>query len=310
MYDRIIVPIERGVDVEALDQPRAVARSLSCELVLLHVHQPREAPAELEGLPQFRYQHVVEAWDGRDADEQTREAAWLAELVAAVALADPDLTVSGRVVDAPLSRCVHEQPERERVLAMVPAPRDGERVMDASAQELIRACRIPVLLFPPGIELLPVGRIMVALDGSTFSEEALPPAIELARATGARLTLLEVVTQHTGLVRFLHPAERSAETAEQWLDTVRDRIPPEAGPVDCQVIEHESAAGGIIMEARRGGVDLVALATHGRGGLRRLLFGSVAERVVQDCPVPVLVFRPEGSGAGAKTAGLPAASGR
>lgn len=308
MYDRIIVPIEEGAGVDALDQPRLMARALSCELVLLHVHRPREAPAELEGLPQYRYQHVVETWDGHDADAEAREAEWLAELVEAIALVDPDLAISSRVVQAPLSRCVHEERDRERVLAMIAGPEPGAAQLGATAQELIRACRIPVLLYRQGMDILPVRRILVALDGSTFSEEALTPAIEMARATSARIMLMEVVIQHTGLARLVRPAERSTEAAEASLRAVRDRIPPVAGPVEIDVLEHESPAGGILMEARRGSVDMVAMATHGRGGLRRLLFGSVAERVVQDSPVPVLVFRPQGSGAAAWDGGERAAS--
>jgi nucleotide-binding universal stress UspA family protein len=302
MYDRIIVPIDEGAGMDALDQPRRMARALSCELVLLHVHRPREAPSELEGLPQFRYQHVVETWDGHDADAEVREATWLGELVDAAVVADPELDVTSRVVHAPLSRCVHEHWDRGRTLAMVPVPEPGAALVDSAAQELIRACRIPVLLYQPGVDVLPVRRILVGLDGSTFSEEALVPATALARATGARLTLMEVVVQHSGLSKMLHPAERTTEAAEQFLCTVRDRIPADVGPVEIAVVEHESAAGGILMQARQNGIDLVALATHGRGGLRRLLFGSVAEAVIRDSAGPILVFRPEGSGTGAWTA--------
>jgi nucleotide-binding universal stress UspA family protein len=299
MFDRIIVPIEEGDGADALDYPGRMARALRCELVLVHVHRPREAPAELEGLPQYRYQHVVESWDSHDADAEAREVEWLADLVDLVGAAEPELKVSGRVIPAPLSRCVHQEWERERVLAMLQAPDPGEEAMGATAHELIRACRVPVLLHRPGMDLLPIRRILVGLDGSTFSEEALTPAIELARALGARLMLVEVVTQHSGLSRLLHPAERTTEAAESALRAVRERIPPEAGLVEIGVVEHESPAGGLLQQASQTGADLIAMATHGRGGLRRLLFGSVAERVVRDSAVPVLVYRPEGSGVGA-----------
>lgn len=305
MYDRIIVPIAEGSGTDVLDRPRLLARVLNAELTLLHVHRPREAPGELEGLTQYRFQHVVETWDGEDRAAEAREAEWLGDLADAVRAVDPDLSVSTRVAHAPLARCVHE--EGEQVLAMVPAAAAGEDGLEATAQELIRVCRIPVLLFQPDMPVVPIRRIMVALDGSRFSEEGVGPAVDVARATGARLSLVEVVTRHGALAKLLRPGERSAEMAEQSLREVRERIPPEAGPVDVRVVEDASPAAGILMEVRRGGVDLVAMATHGRGGLRRLLLGSVAERVVLDSPVPVLVFRPHALG-GAHNASHPSTS--
>ncbi len=302
MFDRVIVPVDEGVDVQLLERPRLLARALNCELTLVHVHQPREAPGELEGLPQYRYQHVLETWDSRDADREAREAEWLADLADTVASMDPELGVTSRVVHAPLSRCVHR--EDEKILAVSPAadPRTGE--LDPTAREIIRTCGVPVLLFRPEMHLLPIRRVLVTLDGSRFSEEALVPAIELARATGARLTLLEVVTRHSGLVRLVYPAERSAESAEANLREIAERMPPELGPVDVKVVEHPSATGGILQETRRDQVDLVVMATHGRGGLRRLLLGSVAESVVHAAPVPVVVYRPQGVGSQAGDAGM------
>jgi nucleotide-binding universal stress UspA family protein len=142
----------------------------------------------------------------------------------------------------------------------------------------------------------PIRRILVALDGSRFSEEALAPAMDLARSAGARLTLLEVVSPHHGLVRLLHPAARSTEAAEGFLRNVASRLPSDLGPVEVMVVEHASAAAGIIDQTRETGVDVIAMATHGRGGLLRFMLGSVAETVIRDSPVPVLVYRPRGIG--------------
>jgi nucleotide-binding universal stress UspA family protein len=302
MYDRIIVPVEAGADVDLIERPRLLARALNCPLTILHVHRPREAPAELEGLTQFRYQHVVESWDGQDSEAEAREVEWLADLADAVSRQDPELDVASRVVHAPLARCVHG--EDEKVLVVVAAGDPASDGLNDTAQEIIRTCGIPVLLARPEMALLPIRRVLVTLDGSGFSEEALVPAIDLARATGARLTLLEVVTRHSGLVRLLYPAERSAEAAEANLRAVADRVPPELGTVDVRVVEHASATGGILAEARAAEADVVVIATHGRGGLRRLLLGSVAETVVKAAPVPVLVFRPQGMGAQTSDSGV------
>jgi nucleotide-binding universal stress UspA family protein len=125
MYDRIIVPVEEGADVELLERPRLLARALNCPLTLLHVHRPREAPSELEGLTQYRYQHVVESVGWQDSEAEAREAEWLADLADAVAGQDPELDVTSRVVHAPLSRCVHGEDEKVLVVASGRRPRVG-----------------------------------------------------------------------------------------------------------------------------------------------------------------------------------------
>ena len=292
MYDRIIVPIEESTSADSLDHARPLARALGCSLTLLHVHHVKEAPAELEGLPQYRYQGVVESWDEQDHAAEEHEAEWLREMAARVAESEPELKVTSRVVHAPLSRRLRE--EGEAVLVLAPAGDTHLDGLDRTLRELLRDGDAPLLLFRPEREMLPIRRILVALDGSRFSEEILGPALELATATDARLSLVEVVTRRTGLVGLLRPGDRSPETAERSLREVRGRIPEALGSVDVRVVEMGNAAAGIAAETRREDVDLVAMATHGRGGLRRMLLGSVAESVVRRSHVPVLLYRPRG----------------
>jgi nucleotide-binding universal stress UspA family protein len=293
MYDRIIVPIEEGGEgaAESLNQACPLARELGCELTLLHVHLPREAPEELEGLPQFRFQGVVERWDERDQETEAGEEAWLAAMAEEVAAREPELKVSSRVVHAPLARSLREGDES--VLVVAPAEDIHLDGLNRTVAALARGGGVPILVCRPDVPLLPIGRMLVTLDGSSFSEEVLTPAVEFARATGARLSLLEVVTRR-GLTRLLRPGERSASAAEQFLRDVRARVPGELGSVDVRVVEEGNAAAGIVRETRREEVQLVAMATHGRGGLRRLVLGSVAESVIRAANVPVLLYRPAG----------------
>ncbi len=295
MYDRIIIPIAEGTTVDALDDARALAGTLGCGLTLLHVHHVREAPPELEGLPQYRFQGVVESWYERDLAAEADEVEWLAKLADEVRSRQPDCAVTSRVVHAPLFRSL--QVEGETVLILASAEDAHLDGLSPTIQELLRAGGLPVLLYRPGMRTLPVHRILVALDGSEFSEEVLGPALDLARAVGARLSLLEVVTRNGGLVRLLRPGERSAESAERFLRDVRGRIPEDLGAVDVRVVEMGNAAAGIVNEAKREDVDLLAMATHGRGGLRRLILGSVAESVVRSAQIPVLLYRPVGANA-------------
>lgn len=293
MYDRIIVPIEEDAAAPT-DQTRILARELGCELTLLHVHHMREAPTELEGLPQYRYQGVVESWDDRDLEAEAHEVEWLSSLADEVAAADPELTVSSRVVHAPLARTLGRGDES--VLIVAPTADLHIDGVSRTILELLRGGGLPILVCQPELRLLPLRRILIPLDGSAFSEEILGPALDLAQATGARISLLEVVTRRAGVGRLLRSGERSAEAAERFLREIRSRIPQTLGPVDVRVVEQGNAEAGIVRETRREDIDLVAMATHGRGGLRRLVLGSVAESVVRGAQVPVLLYRPVGTG--------------
>lgn len=290
MYDRIIVPVDEHGGAAAVETARPLARKFGAELTLLHVHHPREAPTDLEGLPQFRYQHVVETWDGRDAEQEAHEIAWLAEAADALRVVEPGLRVASRVVHAPLGRTLREDGERVMVIAAIVGDQP-----DPAVREIIRAGGVPVLIVPAETagSLAGLRHILVALDGSRFSQEVLDSALELAEALGARISLVEVVTRHTGLSRLLHMGDRSAEAAEASLRDVRERL-GRRGSIDVRVVEATNVAAALVAEAKGVEGGILAMATHGRGGLRRLIMGSVAERVLGGGTLPVLVIRPTG----------------
>jgi nucleotide-binding universal stress UspA family protein len=130
--------------------------------------------------------------------------------------------------------------------------------------------------------------ILVPLDESPLGERALPYAVTLARRSGARLVLLAVpVTSvelrddpQTGRPTFV-------DLAAQYLAGVAARV---GEGVAAETVQLRGDPGAeIVAESGRRGVDLIAMATHGRSGLGRWLFGSVAEHVVRHAPVPVLL---------------------
>jgi nucleotide-binding universal stress UspA family protein len=147
--------------------------------------------------------------------------------------------------------------------------------------------------------------ILVPLDGSPLAERALPYAEALARAGGGQLLLVRAVpylARPTGEGSFKTlAAARPAAAAEAraYLEGVAARL-GERG-VDARVaVPLEEEADGILAEARRAGADLIAMATHGRGGLGRWLYGSVAQEVIASATLPVLLIRawlPEGGAA-------------
>lgn len=131
-------------------------------------------------------------------------------------------------------------------------------------------------------------KVLVPLDGSELSESALVPLHRLlAQAEGARATLLHVLPE--GLEG--EERRRAREAASAALAEVRERV---AGwPLQCDTTTVEGDPAGAILDAvEQLHPDLVAMATHGRSGLQRLVRGSVAERVLRHATVPLLLVNP------------------
>ena len=132
-------------------------------------------------------------------------------------------------------------------------------------------------------------KLLVPLDGSAQAAVALPLARAVARQTGAAQRLLRVVP----------PTRADAEDrlhgeARDNLARIAAELAAGDGEVDTAVRHDESPGAAIVREAGRWPADLIVMATHGRSGLARVMIGSVAQRVVSESPVPVLLLRPGG----------------
>jgi nucleotide-binding universal stress UspA family protein len=140
--------------------------------------------------------------------------------------------------------------------------------------------------------------ILVPLDGSELAERALGPARRLAAAVTARdggqhaaLVLIRVVPERAPEERALQAAE--IEAAERYLCMVADRL-RERGELVLVEAVAGAAAEAILVQATLWRAELVVMATHGRGGVGRLLHGSVADAVVRGARVPVLLVPARG----------------
>jgi len=140
-------------------------------------------------------------------------------------------------------------------------------------------------------------KILFPVDLSEVSPKIAPYVKEVASKFGAEVHL---VFEHFTSIYVPHPSVRNFEAeivkgAEKKLDEfVKDHfrgVSPKA-----QVILGD-AAEEILKYVRSEGIDLVIMGTHGRKGLEKIVFGSVAERVVQKSPVPVLTINPYGKAA-------------
>lgn len=150
-------------------------------------------------------------------------------------------------------------------------------------------------------------RILVPLDGSKLAEKALPHAQGLARGGQATIHLVQVFTRHPqggypigrGLeadqsVQDTLAMTRQIETtqiesAQEYLEHLAAQLGKEGISTETAVLEghaHEQ----IVDYAMKHGIDLIIMCTHGHGGIKRLLLGSVTDRVLRMGEVPVLVI--------------------
>jgi nucleotide-binding universal stress UspA family protein len=179
------------------------------------------------------------------------------------------------------------------------------------ADGLLRRTPCPILVIPSTEEEGPeadgstVERILVTLDGSPESREILPIASRLARIFEANLILFRVIPPHFSITSSLASHTRhdfggqEAEemAAEEALQAEAESLRAQGFSVDTQTLSGVHPAEGILEFSERSGADVVAMTTHGRGGVARLLLGSVADKVIRGGRIPVLLHRaPGGSG--------------
>ncbi len=141
--------------------------------------------------------------------------------------------------------------------------------------------------------------ILLPLDGSPLSERALPDATAIARRFGAKLALFAVVESHDvysqpGVVAPIvgDQSKTDEEVAEvrTYLLGFADKLRDEGLDVIVEVRRGDPATE-ICDYARKISADLIVMSTHGRSGIRRWVYGSVADRILRSASVPVLLVR-------------------
>jgi nucleotide-binding universal stress UspA family protein len=136
--------------------------------------------------------------------------------------------------------------------------------------------------------------ILVPLDGSAFGERALPIATSLARAMGAQLILVRASS--ASVLPGAEPTKAQCEAAKEaqaYLSAIAAGLSEDGLRVEVAT-PFGDAGESILLEIRARNADLVVMCTHGRSGLGRWIYGSVAEKVLARSPVPVLLVHPTG----------------
>ncbi|HEX6939472.1 MAG TPA: universal stress protein [Longimicrobiales bacterium] len=296
-YRVVLVPLDASAFAEqALPYAEAVARAAGARIELVLAH---EYEAIMDGL-------VLEpAWD-EEVRERSRE--YLERVAAEVASragvqVEVRLLVGGRAAVA-VERGIRDSGADLVVMSTHGRTGLARAWLGSVADTLVRHVDVPLLLVRPredggAGERVRFDDVVVALDGSVLSEAILPHAAALGRPGGTRYTLVRVVPP--ALVVGGHVMELDEERArelvakaEAYLRGVAGALRPWSAEVRTRTVKHSAPAAAILDVAAEVGADLIAMTTHGYGGLRRLLLGGTADKVLRGATCPVLMQRPGG----------------
>jgi len=291
MFGSLLVPLDGSAFAEqALPLALAIARRAGGRLDLVRAH----ILYALNERPYIRlpYDPALEAeWTQQEQLYLDATARWV---TAGSRVPMSTALVYGLAADAILA---HAQAGKADLIVMTTHGRGpvSRFFLGSVADELIRRAPVPLLLIrpregatAPATEPV-VEKVLIPLDGSALAEGVLEPALALARLLEARCTLLRVV--ESGPVP-THRIEQAVAEGEVYLEGLAGRLRAKALRVEGQIVVAPHAAEAIARAAQTQGSDLIALATHGHGGARRMLLGSVADKVIRGTTAPVLVYRP------------------
>ena len=298
MIERILVPLDGSSTAErALPHAGALARLFRARLYLARVPETMVVPVMSGAI------WVTEEIETRQATEQAE--AYLADLKSrsdldgvTVETLTPPHPVAGGLLEAIAEIDAH-------LVVMTSHGYSGFKrfVFGSVADKLVAAAPASVYLVrepetPPGLP--EYRRVLVPLDGSAPSESALPTAASLARASGASLILTQIPTvpgyvtsipETAGWIpRYLREQATEATT---YLQAQAERLASGglSVDVDVEVITAGSVADGILSAAQEHDADVILMSTHGRSGLGRWFFGSVADQVIRAAQRPVWLVR-------------------
>ncbi len=144
---------------------------------------------------------------------------------------------------------------------------------------------------------MPFKRILIAIDGEPIAAHAADVGAEFARLAGAEMAFIHVIDSElvNAADTAVQPAvfvESAKEDARRLIDGFRKRLPQQSTALE--FIQIGSPATEIGNAAKDWPADLIVIGSHGRGGVKRALMGSVAEGVMRQAPCPVLVVRAKG----------------
>jgi nucleotide-binding universal stress UspA family protein len=270
---RILVPTDGSPESEqAIPVAEQIASAQSAEVVLVQVVQ-------------FPVLTGTDEWTSPEFYEQITDA-MTADAQANLDRIGARFQISGIKVTPLLLRgspayglLEAEREQHPELVVMSTHGRTGlaRFALGSVADRVVREGSVPVLLVRAADTSEPIRSALIMLDGSGVAEAAVPAIQMLAGRPLKRVKLFRAVTDM---------ADRGA--ARTYLDGVASRL--SSGGMEIEIAV-DVGDPSMLVERAAEGVDLVVLATHGRGGVNRLRHGSVAESIVRQVAKPVLLVR-------------------
>lgn len=284
MWKKILVPLD-GSDLAELALPYAeeLAGAFHSELILLYAGKSSEE----------QYLHMHQLYLEKMAVQTKKVIKRVSPVV-----------ISGKPAEA-----IIKYTEKNDIRLIVMASHGSSGIIPWAtggiASKVIDATGVPLLLIKvtkpwrKTKEKHLISRILLPLDGSEAGEAAITRVKELKSRLEAEVILLEVVPEGRhirtigGLDHILYP-ETEIETfkaeAKEYLDKVYKRMQRGKGELKVEIRSGE-VAKEILNYARKKKASLIAISSHGHSGMTKWVFGSTAQKIIEDSPIPVLVVK-------------------
>jgi nucleotide-binding universal stress UspA family protein len=297
MFERILVPVDGSLRAELiLSQVGRILKREDSEILLLRVVDVPLAIGRLD-LASLR------------REEFGRAQNYVHDL--ALRFSEKAAKVHGRVAEGPAAQVILDTARTEGSTLIAMSTHGGSGLarwlMGSVAEKVVRSSEVPVLLVrsfrsrpggdlqPATAEEIPFRKILVPTDGSPASMAVVATAGKFAQLYDSEVVVLHVETPpivagtEMGVLPppIPTPSQEDPVTAPA-LDRFR-----QAGLRATALTTLGDPAGEIVDQSYAAGIDLIAMATHGRSGLSRWVLGSVAERVLRHAGTPLLLVRGE-----------------
>jgi len=303
MYSTIIVPLDGSPAAEhALPWALSIAHQENTSLHLVRVH-----------LTQVPIMVGTEMAVDVSIDEAIRheELAYLKQVAERVGKVST-VPVNASLLDGSIAEAIHEQAvlEKADLIVMTTHGRGAFASfwLGSVADAVVRRAVTPTLLVRPegdqaaDLTVRPfVKRLVIPLDGSPLAERIVKPAMKLGSACGAEYDLvmvleavpnIEAIAARTIKMDGGWMPEATQAKAEAYLEHIAHKMRGHSVIAHTKLILHGAAASTILDYAKTHGNPVIALATHGRSGLRKLLLGSTADKIIRGAAMPVLIYHP------------------
>ncbi len=308
-YKRILVPLDGSKLAEVVfSYAKELAGTLDLDVILLHVY-----PAEEDEFTPVHRAYITHAVDL--IRQQSGEVQKRVDMEAGTKLAQ----VQGELLTGAADEGILRYADEKNVdfILMASHSRSGLRhwAMGKVADKVLRISKVPVLLVRAGVpnetpyDKWPSKAILVPMDGSEMAEAVLPHVEALARQRGARpveVVLLRVC-EPPAMPTYYAPEfsgvplnwgeymqqeiARCKQTAGQYLNGIEKRLKDDNINARSEVLVGK-APDEIINYIKKNPFNLIVMATHGRSGLSRWVYGSVAESVLLGVSSPIFLVKP------------------